>query len=182
MAEVHIFSGLGSSIFRPLQVGTRAIEGLIDGLGADAKHHIWHEWDEVADRLIAKNERGNLEGPIILIGHSNGVLSICNIATRLASHKIEVEYLGAIDPTAAAFAPVSRNVKLVDEFWASSGYPKFKRWLTRNKRGACQFTKGFSGEHNLYQLKAPHVGIASHHYVHDRISNQVSRITGGSNG
>lgn len=177
MAEIHLFSGLGSSIIRPFQRGTRTLEGLIDGLpsAVDAKHHIWSSWNRIADQLIVKHKAGELTGPVVLIGHSNGVLAICNIAARLASHGIEVAYLGAIDPTAARFVTVGHNVKQVDEFWATSGYPKLKRWMTKNKRAACQFVPAWNGEHNLWTLKATHVGIGTHTYVQDRIFDQVKK-------
>jgi len=164
MAEVHLFSGLGSSIIRPFQKGTRTLERMIDGLPSDvdAEHHIWSSWKSVADRLIKAKHDGRLDGPIILVGHSNGVLACCKIAEKLSRNGIKVAYIGAIDPTAARFPTVDHNVARVDEFWATSGYPKLKRWMTGNRRAACQFEPGWSGSHRLKTLKATHVGLGSH--------------------
>lgn len=164
MAEVHIFSGLGSSIFRPFQKGTRTLERMIDNLPSDvdAKHHIWSSWKSVADRLIKAKRDGTLNGPIILAGHSNGVLACCKIAEALSRNGIKVAYIGAIDPTAAAFPKIGKNVARVEEFWATSGYPKLKRLMTGNRRAACQFEPGWTGRHTLKTLKATHVGLGSH--------------------
>ena len=65
------------------------------------------------------------------------------------------------------------------EFWASSGYPKFKRWITRNKRAACQFTPAFvknGGKKSLIKLKDTHVGISKNTDVHIRIRDDIAQI------
>ena len=182
--EIHIFSGLMSSIIRPFQRGTLALEKMIDtgsydeDFLVDAQHHIWNSWRSVANRIIRLHNTGKLNGPVILIGHSNGVLACCKIAERLYHKGIKVHYIGAIDPTAAKFSVINVNVGVVDEFWATSGYPCIKRFITRNKRAACQFTSEFniSGSHNKYEIKGSHIGVSKNKKVANIIFSSIKNI------
>jgi hypothetical protein len=167
---IHLFSGLASSIIPGLQRGTRALESLIDKLGyADAEHHIWNEWPEVRDKIA----RGPRPDRVVLIGHSNGVIAITELAQSLRRMGIIVDYMGAIDPTAANFPEVPGNVEMVDEFWAASGWPAITRRFTRRKNGALHFSPAFYGTKRLYHIPGSHIACASNKDVRDTIVQHV---------
>ena len=176
MDEIHLFSGLGSSIFPGLRRGTRALETMIDGLPANAEHHIWNQHPKVAQGIVDRSIRlGIRPGRVVLIGHSNGVLACAEVAAYLNRFSIQVDFIGAIDPTAAKF-PAVNNAKKVDEFWASSGWPALMRRFSKNRSGAVQYGPGFSGEKRLYFVKASHVGSASDPMVRKTIMASVREV------
>ena len=166
---IAIFSGLGSSIIPGLQRGTRTLEKLIDKLGEPgAEHYVWNEWPKVADAIIKqKPDR------VALLGHSNGVLAIANVAQRLRLAGIKVHYIGALDPTAADFPMFGSNVYFLEEFHASSGWPAITRRLTKGRNGACRKDAGFNGIHRLHYVRASHVGLASDSEVHKQVITSV---------
>lgn len=162
MAQIHLFSGLGSSLLPSLRRGTRTIESLIDKI-TDADHHIWNDWRKVAASITAG------KGPVVLIGHSNGLIACAEIAKVLRSRGIDVRYIGAIDPTAGRFPAFGSNVLRVDEFWASSGFPALARRIPLFGQGKCLFDPGFRGAHRLYHMRGSHIGLASDEHVHATI-------------
>ena len=165
---IAIFSGLGSSIIPGLQRGTRTLERYLDSLGSESEHYVWNEWQSVADNLIKqKPDR------VALIGHSNGVLAIANVANRLRLAGIKVHYIGAIDPTAADFPMFGSNVYFLEEFHATSGWPAVTRWMTNGRNGACRKDQGFNGIHRLHYVRASHVGLASDSEVHKQVIASV---------
>lgn len=162
--QIHLFSGLGSSLIPSLHRGTRTLEGMIDKLGvADAQHHIWNDWQKVA--MAIKPDAG----PVILAGHSNGVLACAAIAKALQARRIQVAYVGAIDPTAASFPAFGGNTLRVQEFWASSGFPALARRIPLFGQGKCLFDDTFRGVRELYHIRGSHVGVASDHHVQSTI-------------
>lgn len=176
MNEIHIFSGLGSSIFPSLSYGTRTLEKLIDGLPAEAEHHVWNDWRRVADQIVYRWQKTKNPFKTILIGHSNGVIATNEIAAYLAKRGLPVDYIGAIDPTAASFPLVGMNVGEVSEFWASSGWPALSRRFTGNRRAALHFVPGWPGIHRLYHITGSHVAVASSKRVHEIIVQDVKRV------
>jgi hypothetical protein len=176
MHELHVFSGLGSSIFPSLSYGTRTLDALLDKMPfAECEHHVWNQWRGVADSIVNRWKTTKVPFKTVLIGHSNGVIAITEIARHLQSRGLPVDYIGAIDPTAARFPVISGNVE-VSEFWASSGWPALTRRFTSNRRGACQFAPTYTGIHRLYHIKATHVGCASNARVHEVILSDVKRV------
>lgn len=171
-AQIHIFSGLASSVFSSLRKGTDDIERVIDGLpsSADAQTHIWNDWKDVAKKIVADSRGGNTS-PIILIGHSNGVLACAEIAQVLYRRGIDVDYIAAIDPTLKSFPTIQNNVKLIDEFHASRGFVALGRWLSRGRKASIITAKRYKGVLRTKKYSASHVGIVSLAVVRDRIKN-----------
>ncbi len=58
----------------------------------------------MANRLIKGKHNGTLAGPVILIGHSSGVLGCCKITEKLSYNGSKVAYTGALDQRAASFS------------------------------------------------------------------------------
>lgn len=170
MAQIHIFSGLGSSLLPSLRRGTEALENLIDALCPDAQHHIWNDWEEVEKTITPDG------GPVVLIFHSQGAEAVAKIAQRLKARGITVTYVGAIDPTAGRFPAFGSNVLKVDEFFASSGFPAFARRFPIFGQGKCLFDASFRAMgrvHRLYHIRGSHVGVASDKHVHATILASV---------
>jgi hypothetical protein len=175
--EIHVFSGLGSSLLPSLRSGTKAVEALIDALPyAEADHHIWSQWRRVADAIVDRWKRTKEPFKVALIGHSNGVIATNEIAQHLALRGIKVDYIAAIDPTAARFPDIRSNVHECSEFHASSGWPALTRRFTGNKRAALHFTDAWPGIHRLYHIPGSHVACASNKRVHEVIIGDLERI------
>jgi hypothetical protein len=177
MDEIHCFSGLASSWIPGLRRGTKALEKLIDALPqAEAEHHIWDEWPEVASAIVRRWSKTKEPFKTILIGHSNGVISTNSIAAHLAARGLPCDYIGAIDPTAGSFPLIGMNVGECSEFWASSGWPALTRRFTGNKRAALHFVPGWPGIHRLYHIPGSHIACASSKRVHQTIVADVKRV------
>lgn len=173
-AQIHIFSGLASSVFSSLRKGTDELERVIDGLpsSADAQTHIWNDWKDVAKNIVAARKGGNAS-PIILIGHSNGVLACAEVAQVLYRRGIDVDYMAAIDPTLKSFPVIQNNVKLIDEFHASRGFVALGRWFSRGKKASIITAKRYKGTLNKKKYRASHVGVVSLAAVRKRIKAVV---------
>ncbi len=178
MVQVRIFSGLGSSIVPYFSRGTRRIEKLISESPQQIQvsHHIWSSWRGVCKTLISNFQREKTGGPIILIGHSNGVLACCNIARRLAELDIPVAYIAAIDPTPILFPNIKNSVIRVDEFWGTSGVSHLARGISYHKLACCKFTDGWVGKHSLHIHYATHVEVSYLTDVLQRIEGSVRSI------
>lgn len=172
---IYIFSGLLSSLFPRLQLGTREIESILDEVPLPAQHRVWNKWRSVLAEILAERKNGD-RSPVCLVGHSNGVLAALAVARGLDARNVPVHYVGAIDPTAARMEPVGGNVAAVDEFWASSGVAQLARSMSGNTRGACQFTPRFGGVHQLFRVNSGHVALAGHDLVTERVSTMIRRI------
>lgn len=179
MARIHIFSGLGSSVFSSFRKDTEALDRMIDALSDrfDSEHHIWNDWQAVARQILIDASQGKINSPIILIGHSNGVLAACSIAQALGVLRIPVDYIGAIDPTAAAFPALGMNVKMADDFQAARGWPAMTRRVSRGKRAALIPGKGFSGELNVYPIGGGHIEAPGNNFVVTTIMSRIAHLT-----
>jgi hypothetical protein len=69
----------------------------------------YHEDNKLVNHLIKKKQRGLLNGPIILVGHSYGADTIVSVAQKLSKENIQVETLISIDNTKKDVVP--GNVK-----------------------------------------------------------------------
>lgn len=178
MAEIHIFSGLGSSLFRGLRKGTDQLEHLIDQMPGDAnaQTHVWNKHEDVAREIIAKRNRSTLKHPIILVGHSNGVLACMEIAKTLNSRGIKVSYIAAIDPTLKSFPAADGKIDHIDEFHASRGFVAFGRRLSRGRKASVHTGANFTGKHTVHRHRAGHAGVAGLAAVHNVIGRRVRML------
>ena len=178
MAEIHIFSGLLSSIVPQFRRGTEELTKRVNEIddGVEAKHRNWIFWRIVAWRLIAKHRNARLIGPIILGGHSNGVLAARKVAKVLSKHGINVDYEFSIDPTIFPFPKVDHNVNRHDEVHATSGICAIFRYITFKRSGSIFFVDNWNGNGFYMSRKGGHVAIASYDNVHSRILDQVRQV------
>jgi hypothetical protein len=59
-------------------------------------HSVWQAW---ADDIIARNQRGQVSYPIIIMGHSLGGNACVQMARYLGDRGVHVSYVAAFDPT-----------------------------------------------------------------------------------
>jgi len=176
MAEIHVLSGLGSSIVKNLREPLLAIEKLIDGLPseADAKSWIWNEWQTPTDAIITKKKRGTLKGPVVFIVHSQGQEGGANAAEALAKYGIAIDYFASISPTLGVTRPLGGNVLWTDEFYESVSLIQFMRIFGG---GRVNYGPFYSGVRNKYQkLSGGHVGVAANPFVRSTIINKVKDL------
>lgn len=178
MKRIYIFSGLLSSILPGFRKGTNEIKSKLK------KEHpqdqvttmVWNKWGSAADMIYKQYAKEGYKDKVILIGHSNGVKACSLVAHYLDVMNIEVDYVGAIDPTASPFPAFPDSTKKVDEFFASSGYPAFIRRVTQNKLGVCTFSEDYKGEHNTFDYHSGHVDLASSSKVHKQIIKSIKKL------
>lgn len=176
--EAHVFGGLGGPL---TDTGTQEIDKLIDKLPPiqDNKHWIWQKSASVAQSII-DNIKKNGKCPVILGGHSYGVLAAMRVARELDKQKIGVDYFYAIDPTAgrsqAKEMVAYNNIKDIDEFWATRGFPASARRRTNNKQGCLTIPKDWVGTYNLHIIPGGHIPCASDEKVHKIVMDKVKEI------
>lgn len=179
--EAHVIAGLGGHLFAR---GTKALDKLFDEMSEywDATHWLHQSWERVAEGIIKRQKRFNDKPTVILIGHSYGALRCQQIAARLNAHNITVHYIGCIDATALPIghAPmrVSGNVKDVDEFWATSGWPKFARWRDPEggRGGMYVYPKNWAGTKKIWTVKGGHIPCASNPITVNQIVKKVKAL------
>lgn len=178
MKRIYIFSGLLSSVVPSFREGTNEIAEILrkEYPQDQVVTMIWNKWEDVADKIYQQYAKEGYKDKVILIGHSNGVKACALIVDYLSVMGIDVDYVGAIDPTAAKFPRFLDNVKVVDEFYASSGYPALMRKMTNNKRGACRFSNVWHGLHRILRYRATHIGVSSEPDVHQEILNSIKKL------
>jgi hypothetical protein len=59
-------------------------------------HSVWQAW---ADDIVARNQRGQVSYPIIIMGHSLGGNACVQMARYLGDRGVHVSYVAAFDPT-----------------------------------------------------------------------------------
>lgn len=178
--ECHVIAGLGGLLFAR---GTKALDKLFDEISPiwDATHW-WHRsWDKCAEGIIARQKRFRDKPTVILVGHSYGALRCQQIASRLRQNGITVDYIAGIDPTALpANVPtmnIPKNVRFVDEFWATSGWPALRRWFTPDgSRGGRFVVRGSWTTYRRKTVKGGHVACASNPITVRRIVEKVKEL------
>lgn len=172
-------------VFPFISTGTRNIDKLIDALPAtqDSRDFLQSDWLSAWKHIEAcKRRHGKIE--VILIGHSMGCYRSIQLAEKCRKAGILVRYIAAIDPTAInrlfGMKPmiVPENVMAVDEFWATSGFPKAARDGDKSgKRGGRYiFPVSWSGAHYLETIPSAHIPLASNDKVVKRIVAQVKEL------
>jgi len=162
MAEIHVFSGLGSGVVERYREGMETLAKRING-SFYASFSGYADWQEVADWIIQR--RGS---PVILGGHSNGGYAVLKIAEKLAAHGIKVDYIFVVDCTLKPCPNAGGNVKLLHDYWAG---------LRKVERGA-----DFTGAYEFFDLddiegrNVMHVEAASLPFVHNTIATTVAKL------
>lgn len=91
-------------------------------LGYDAKVMSYHEKDKLIKHITHAYESGQLDGDIILVGHSFGADAQMDVARALDKYHIPVKLLIAIEPTRKKVIP--KNVNHVYQLASGTSLPK----------------------------------------------------------
>lgn len=171
-----------AGVFPFISYGTKGIDKLIDALppSQDSRDFLQSDWQS-AWRYIqdCKRKHGAIE--VILIGHSMGCYRAIQIAEKCRAARIDVAYIAAIDPTAInrlfGMKPmiVPQGVAYVDEFWASSGFPKAARDGDPTGRRGGRYIYSEDQDRKVFNVLAGHIPSASHPTV---VSHIVTRVKG----
>jgi hypothetical protein len=159
--------------------GIKTIEEIIDHIGPEIDMHsrLHGTWEKIADDIIARAKKYGKPDLVVLVGHSWGCKRIPEIARRLASYDINVDYAAGIDPTRLLKGEMSipKNVLDVDEFWATSGVVERGR-----KSGApgCMFVfdEGWDGTYTRTIVQGGHIQCAKSPITQNRIKQKVEAL------
>ncbi|MFZ1813146.1 MAG: hypothetical protein WBO55_01575 [Rhizobiaceae bacterium] len=93
--EVYLLRGLANVFSTGLDVMNekfrrRGVNSRVDN------HAVWETW---ARDIVARNERGQVSYPIIIMGHSLGGNACVQMARYLGDRGIKVSFVAAFDPT-----------------------------------------------------------------------------------
>jgi len=120
----------------------------------------WHHSVHFCNR----HKDGDLEGPIVLVGHSFGGEIIARMARNFEECGIEVDYAAFIDTP--IIWPLGDNVKKIDNFRASISI----------MNGRVNLQEGVSVPVNEFTYPVGHVSIAYMADVRLRIVSQIEEI------
>lgn len=184
--ECHLFAGLGGPFCAG---GLKLIEKFIDKLDwsselpkeADAHLHMHQEYMRVAREIVDRAQEDGKPDSIIIVGFSWGSLVALEVARYLQRFNLKVDYLAGIDPTAIFpwMKPmiIPENVKLCDEFWASSGPPARARKKHPGGKGGGMYLNPHSVPYNgPYKYQSGHIPLARNKDVRGRIVDQVKEL------
>jgi pimeloyl-ACP methyl ester carboxylesterase len=162
-SEVHLFTGW----LHVYSMGLQTIANQVPM--AKTALHTNGEAAAVADRIIARVQRGEAVGPIALVGHSLGGNAITMMANRLAQYRIPVAYLGVLD--AVGPSPIPGNVAVVDNFMSTCG------WFSGQRLRA---GPDFHGESNLMvRQRTCHIELDDDPAVQARIVSLITLMSYG---
>lgn len=184
--ECHVFAGLGGPLFAR---GTKALDHLMDELSPvwDANHWYHQQWERACDGIISRAKARGDKPKVILIGHSYGALRNIQIARRLKSVGLDVEYIAGIDPTALPLGEppmsVPDNVRFIDEFHATSGWPAGARRRDPSGGAGGMYVYPASRDKDSYSVHivpGGHIPCASDPKVVSTIVAAVKALTGAA--
>ncbi|MCS7044779.1 MAG: hypothetical protein NZO58_00330 [Gemmataceae bacterium] len=111
--KVHLFRG-GAGIF---SLGMDTLGKRLSAAGVDNEVHFHSQCWFLADRIA--RECANLDGPLILGGHSWGADAALRLAHLLDARRVPIDLIVTIDPTTPPTVP--KNVRRVVNIYRDSG-------------------------------------------------------------
>lgn len=141
--EVIFLRGL-ANIF---SLGLDSLSEELKKYGVYSYVHNHKAWEKIGQQLIAKSRKGQLNYPIVIIGHSLGAGASPRLATMLGREGIAVEYMVMLD----AVEPLPVTNYVVD---AVNFYLPKKRGQNLVKPSA-----NFEGEFQNINVKKNYAGI-----------------------
>lgn len=109
--EVYLMRGLMDVFSRGIDV----MATKINRAGVYALNTSYTNWRAIADEIIARDKRGEVSYPIVIIGHSLGANDAPKMATYLGQRGVKVAYVVGFDPTEVGY--VGKNVARVVNFY-----------------------------------------------------------------
>lgn len=109
--EVYLLRGL-------MDVFSRGMDEMavkLNRAGVYAISTSYSNWREIADEIVARNARGQVSHPVIIMGHSLGGNDAPKMASYLGQRGIKVPYVVTFDPTEPVH--VGKNVGKVVNYY-----------------------------------------------------------------
>ncbi|GIL02635.1 MAG: hypothetical protein BroJett030_25340 [Alphaproteobacteria bacterium] len=113
--EVYLMRGL-------MDVFSRGIDEMaakINRAGVYALNTSYTNWQPLADEIIAREKRGEVSHPVIIVGHSLGANDASKMATYLGARGVKVAYVVGFDPTEPGY--LGKNVDKVVNYYLPNG-------------------------------------------------------------
>jgi hypothetical protein len=113
--EVYLLRGLANVFSTGLdemneKFRRRGVNSRVDN------HAVWQAW---ADDIVARNQRGEVSYPIVIMGHSLGGNACVQMARYLGDRGIPVSFVAAFDPTITT--EPGQNVAEVVNYYLPNG-------------------------------------------------------------
>lgn len=162
--EVYLMRGLMDVFSRGIDV----MAAKIRRAGIYALNDSYTNWREIADEIIARDKRGKVSYPIVIIGHSLGANDAPKMANYLAKRGIKVAYVVGFDPTEPRH--LGKNVGRAVNFY-----------LTQDDDNRYYKGKGFRG--TLKNIKMDgregitHTTIEKNPSLQNQVINRIVRMT-----
>ncbi len=93
--EVYLLRGLMDIFSR----GMDEMAAKLNRAGVYALSTSYSNWHEIADEIVARDARGQVSYPVIIMGHSLGGNDAPKMATYLGEHGVKISYVATFDPT-----------------------------------------------------------------------------------
>lgn len=166
-------------LFDVFSQGLNKIETRLQDEGVDAHLVSGPQWGKLSRQIVDAHEAGELNEPLVIVGHSLGADDAVRIARSLEKHGIEVDSLALIDPTIPPEIPgnVRRVYNLYKANPATDWIPLFRGVKVT---GASDTTEVVN--FNLRDSDSPEQFRGANHFnieefagVHDLIVDEVLR-------
>ncbi len=158
--EVYLFRGLANVFSRGMDVMGRKLVRK----GLDARVYNHSRWMDVANNIIARDKKGMVSYPIIIMGHSLGANASTHMARYLGDRGIKVTYVVSFDPTITTY--VGSNIRQVTNYYL----PNSKANNIVVKR------KGFAGKLRNVNMSGKNVGHLNIEKNYKLQSDSINRI------
>lgn len=109
--EVYLMRGLADVFSRGMDV----MASRMRAKGLDAVSYNHSEWQKYADEIIARNRRGQVSYPVVIMGHSLGGNESSRMASYLGARGVKVSLVVTFDPTIPGV--VGKNVGTVINYY-----------------------------------------------------------------
>lgn len=113
--EVYLMRGLMDIFSRGMDV----MAAKINRTGVYAVSASYTQWQELADRIVARDRAKQVSYPIVIMGHSLGANDASKMATYLGNRGVKVSYVVMFDPTEPGY--VGKNVGTVVNYYIPDG-------------------------------------------------------------
>lgn len=161
--EVYLMRGLMDIFSRGIDV----MAAKLRRTGVYAVDTSYTEWKNWADDIIARDKKGDVSYPVIIMGHSLGGNDASKMATYLGARGVKVDYVVAFDPTEPGY--VGKNVGKVVNYYLPNGKNRIRA------------SKGFRGKlHNINVSDYPdiaHTNVEKNPKLQARVIDNVVKMT-----
>jgi hypothetical protein len=160
--EVYLLRGLMDIFSR----GMDEMAAKINRAGVYALSTSYSNWREIADEIIARNGRGEVSHPVIIMGHSLGGNDAPKMATYLGRRGVRVAYVATFDPTEPSY--VGKNIGKVVNYYLPNDNNRVYR------------SAGFTGtldNVNVTRMGVSHTTIEKSPSLQNRAISQVMALT-----